>query len=134
LRDRTTPPIPLRPDPVWEFDSVIRDLAEAPDHGRLQSLYCQGADGKSIAASIQRLENVLSEGTKSRLSLFYKDLEKLPAPSREYWSRKIRQLTTYEASVLCFVLVDGHLRVMLPLHRSDEGLLIVPADRMLEND
>jgi len=134
LRDQATPPIPLRPDPFQEFHRVIMDLAETPDHVRLQSLYWQGADGRSIAVSIQRLENVLSGGTRSRLSLFFKDLERLPEPTRERWSRKIRQLTTYEASVLCLVQVDGHVRVLLPLHRSDDGLLIVPADRIVEND
>jgi hypothetical protein len=134
VRDRVTSPSPLRPDPILEFHRAVTTLAEGPNHIRLRSLYWPEAADSSIAADMQRWADVLSDGAHQKRSFIFKDVDRLPERAREAWSRTIAGLTSYEASVLCVVRIGNRVQVMFPLRRTGDGLLIVPADRILGDE
>lgn len=120
------------PQEFAEFTEKLTLQVEHPDHTEIDGLFFWGdTDPERRAAEIRRIEKLRTEGQPNRVSFVFKDLDRLPEQAREFWSKKLRQLTTRDASVWCVVVVDGHCRLMLPLKRLQDRLLIVPSDSVV---
>ena len=123
------------PQEFVAFTDTLASQVEHPDHVEIDSLFFWGdTEPERRAAEVRRIEQLRTEGQPNRVSFVFKDLDRLPEQAREFWSKKLRQLTTREASVWCVVVIDGHCRLMLPLKRLQNRLLIVPSDVVAMNN
>jgi hypothetical protein len=132
--DEPSPPAPLRPDPFREFHRAFITVAASPSQDGLRSLYSRESDDMSIAADAERMNGLFGDGAKGALSFVFKDLDRLAGRAHMAWSQMIGRLTSQKASVLCLVRTEHGVQVMLPLQLTQDGLRIVPADKLLGNE
>ena len=132
--DEPSLPAPLRPDPIREFHRAFITVAASPSRDGLRSLYSRESDDMSIAADAERMNGLFGDGAKGALSFVFKDLDRLAGRAHMAWSQMIGRLTSQEATVLCLVRTEHGVQVMLPLRLTQDGLRIVPADKLLGNE
>lgn len=132
--DEPSPPALLRPDPIREFHRAFTSIAASPDREGLRSLYSRESDDMSITADAERMNGLFGDGAKGALSFVFKDLDRLAGRAHMAWSQMIGRLTSQEASVLCLVRTEDGVQVMLPLRLTQDGLRIVPADKLLGHE
>ncbi|MGA1238189.1 MAG: M56 family metallopeptidase [Limisphaerales bacterium] len=128
------PSIPLRPDPYETFSQEIHLLSDSYDRSRLRSLYWSGSSDADIDASLDLLEPVLAGSHDAGLWVGIKELGRLPEESRAIWTRRMAKLTSSRASAVCLMTVDGLVVDTLPLRVTDDGLRIIPKDRISHHE
>jgi len=124
-------PIASRQDFFKEFDRRLKGALETRDPVMIKALYWKGVAGTlDVKGDVQRLERIFKEETETRMSVYFKDLSKLPPNAREVWGEQARLLTEHDATHLAFILYGNRVRLMLPLIVSGDRLLIAPSGKV----
>jgi hypothetical protein len=123
--------VPLAP-PVNLFND-FRSRLEAAIQSRkipaISALYqTNGVDAEDLKSELARWQPMIAEDAK-RVSLFGKDLSRLPPKAHDFWTAQARRLTEREVAYFIFVQSENGIRLTLPLVVDGDRLLIVPSDK-----
>lgn len=122
------------PDPavsaLEDFRSRLQAAVESGEVANIKALYqTNGVTAQELESEVPRWQGMMGQGTNA-VSLFFKELDKLPSESRRFWSAQAHWLTVHEVTHFVFLRRGNGGHLILPLVIAGDRLLIVPSEKV----
>ncbi len=112
-----------------DFRTRMQAALERRNSSGIASLYeTNGVTAGELKTEMDRWQRITGENSKS-VSVFFKDLNRLPSESFKYWSTEAHRLTKHEVTHFAIVRSGGGTGLILPLVLVDNTLLVVPSEK-----
>ncbi|HLZ53234.1 MAG TPA: hypothetical protein VKS19_02030 [Verrucomicrobiae bacterium] len=130
---RTPVPHASGPNAFTDFARRVETAVERRDLAGIRDLYQTNVvTSDDIKRELTRWQPVLAQAAGAKVSVYFKELGKLPPTASQVWGNCARRLTTHKVTHLAGLLNGSPVvALVLPLIEVDGRLWIVPSDKLL---
>lgn len=117
------------PSQFSDFKTRLQAAIESREVANIKPLYeTNDVKGGELNSELLRWQSMVAQDGGT-LSLYFKDLSKLPPESHKFWSAEAHRLTERLVTHFAFVRC-GTVQLIVPLVLADNKLLIVPSEKV----